>query len=482
MLMKKNTIVLLSLFLFMGAILNALPINETGESPFIEIVKNIRAAVVNIKTEAEISTGGKQRVPFDDDLFKFFFPDLPKNRKSVSMGSGFIFEKDESDVFIMTNAHVVEHGKEGTITVTLADKAKYEAKVVGSDKLSDIAIIKITVEEEDEVTIAKLGNSADLEIGAWAIAIGNPFGELGLERTVTAGVISATNRSNLNFGKDSPIYQDYIQTDAAINPGNSGGPLINIHGEVIGVNAAITSPAGGNVGIGFAIPINLAKKVAFDLMESGKVERAYLGILPQEITAELSKTLDLERVYGVLVAEVEENTPADKAGLEKMDVIVKFNGKPVPNVSRFRIAVANSPVGEDVSITVIRNGRERILTAELTKYPEQELTKASPTKTETDLGLDVASLSSNFAQQYKIEADHGVVITNIARSSPAANSELSVGDVIMEVNRNEIENIDDFREQIAKVEQLREAEEKKIVLFYVKKRSGASRFVTVTLD
>jgi len=270
MLRKLLTQVVLILFLVSAVSLSAqLPVNNNGRSPFVKVVKNTRAAVVNIKVEFTPKFNNK-RLPLNEDFFKFFSPNpfnnnmQPKQRKSVAMGSGFIFKQKGKDLYIITNNHVVENGKDGEITVSLADKAKYKAEIVGLDPQSDLGVIKITIDDGEDVTVAPLGDSDDIEIGDWAIAIGNPFGNLGLERTVTVGVISAMGRSNLHFSENSPIFQNYIQTDAAINPGNSGGPLVNINGEVIGVNSAITSTTGGNIGIGFAIPINLAKKVVKD--------------------------------------------------------------------------------------------------------------------------------------------------------------------------------------------------------------------------
>ncbi|MDZ4120879.1 MAG: trypsin-like peptidase domain-containing protein, partial [Candidatus Cloacimonadaceae bacterium] len=208
-------------------------------------------------------------------------------------------------------------------------------------------------------TALPLGDSSKLEIGEWAIAIGNPFGDSGLDRTVTLGVISALGRANLRFGANSPQYQDFIQTDAAINPGNSGGPLLNIKGEVVGINSAITSTSGGNIGIGFAIPINLANRVSEDLVASGKVIRAYIGILPQEITPDLMESFSLKEIAGVLIANVEKDSPAEKAGLQVGDVILEFNRERVPNVPKFRIAVATAKIGDRIPVKIVRENREQ---------------------------------------------------------------------------------------------------------------------------
>lgn len=460
-----------------------LPLTEDNESPFIDVVKNIREAVVNIQVDYEIESNLSQ-LPFNDEFFKRFFgipqPKQPQKHKSVAMGSGFIYDRIGKDVYIITNNHVVQKGKKGEITVTLADKAKYEATLIGSDPATDLALIKIEIDKDEPITILPLGDSDDIEVGSWSIAIGNPFGQLGLERTVTVGVISAKGRSNLRFGKDSPIYQNYIQTDAAINPGNSGGPLVNIRGEVIGVNAAITSTSGGNIGIGFAIPINLAKKVVNDLREEGKVIRAYLGILPQEIDDDLRKSLNLDEVKGVLVAKVEDGTPAEKAGLEKRDVIIEFDGKEIDDVSQFRIVVANSEIGKKVPLIINRDGKEKKLHVKLIERPEEIASKDKEKSEEgsTLLGLEVESLESEFARKYNIEAEEGVIISGIKPNSPADDSNLQVTDVILEINDKKIEDIDDYENVIDEITD----SDKRVVLFYLKSRNGRFHYEPVNLN
>ncbi|MCF7793407.1 MAG: Do family serine endopeptidase [Candidatus Cloacimonetes bacterium] len=455
------------------------PVTADGKSPFVDVVKNIRESVVNIQVEYEQSFNARGQLPFNDDFFKFFFPNPPQMqpRKSVSMGSGFIFEKQGQDVYIITNNHVVQNGEDGEITVTLADKAKYTAEIVGLDSETDLAVIKIEVEEFEQITVVELGNSDNLEIGDWAIAIGNPFGQLGLERTVTVGVISATGRANLNFGSDSPIYQDYIQTDAAINPGNSGGPLLNLKGEVIGVNAAITSTSGGNVGIGFAIPVNLAKKVSQDLMEKGQVVRAYIGILPQEIDSDLRESLDLDKVQGVLVTKVEEDTPAEEAGLKRGDVIIEFGGSEIENVAKFRILIANSEIGKEYPLKVIRNNKEKKLKVTLVPRPDLEEIAASEndSKQSSELGLQVESVNGDFARRNNINEDEGVIITKIEPDSPAASSQLKVGDIILEIDQKKIDSVKDFRQSTDDIKE-------DVILLYIKTSSGNYQYVTVKID
>ncbi len=480
---RKN--LLLIIIIFASQIFAQLPITKDNKSPFVDVVKNIRESVVNIQVDYEVKTGTRGNFPFDDEFFKFFFPDQfrnpqPKSRRSMQMGSGFIFNRDGNDVFIITNNHVVENGEDGKITVTLADKAKYDAEIVGLDSASDIALIKIEVGNDDEVTIAPLGDSDEIEIGDWAIAIGNPFGQLGLERTVTVGVISATGRSNLHFGNDSPTFQNYIQTDAAINPGNSGGPLVNIKGEVIGVNAAITSTSGGNMGIGFAIPADLTKEVVDDLISEGKVTRAYLGIYLQEITSDLRKSFDLDEIAGVLVSQVIEDTPAEDAGLKNGDVIIEFDHKKVENVSKFMLMVAGSEIGKKIPLKIVRKKKEKELVVELIERPSEDLSIAKGTSNESTewLGLEVESLNGDFAKRNEIEEENGVVITKIENNTPASSSGLGIGDVILEINNRSIEDIKKYKNILNEIQD----EDNEIILFYVKSKRGGYRFVPVNVE
>ncbi len=475
----KILTVILVIFSFTAQNLTAMyPVTSEGKSPFVEVVKNIRESVVNIQVEYEQTFSGRGQLPFNDDFFKFFFPDPPqiKPRKSVSMGSGFIFKHEGEIVYIITNNHVVQNGKDGEITVTLADKAKYKAQIVGLDSETDLAVIKIEVEKGEQITVVELGDSDQLDIGDWAIAIGNPFGQLGLERTVTVGVISATGRANLRFGADSPIYQDYIQTDAAINPGNSGGPLLNLKGEVIGVNAAITSTSGGNMGIGFAIPVNLAKKVSSDILDQGKVIRAYIGILPQEIDSELRESLKLEKVRGVLVSKVEEDTPAEKAGLKRGDVIIEFDGKEIENVAKFRILIANSRIDQKYPLKVIRNNKLKNLNVTLTARPDSPiaLEQGSGSRLSNELGIEVESTEGEFARRNNISKQEGVIITKIERDSPAAGSQLKVGDIILEINQQQINSVKDFENATKDLKE-------DVVLLYVKTTTGVYQYVTVKM-
>ena len=462
-------------------------VNDEGINPVVKVVREVRESVVQIKVEAKVNVPAITNPFFDDPLFKYFFPEIPREmqRKITSMGSGFIYEFNPQtrEAYIMTNNHVVEKGKEGTITVTLADKINYTAEVVGLDPSTDVAVIKIKVKEGEKVTIAPLGDSSKLEIGEWAIAIGNPFGDVGLDRTVTLGVISAIGRSNLNFGANSPIYQDYIQTDAAINPGNSGGPLLNINGEVIGINSAITSTSGGNIGIGFAIPINLAKRVVEDLVATGKVTRAYIGILPQEITADLMEAFDLSEVSGVLVAKVEKDSPADKAGIQVGDVIIEFNGEKVPNVSKFRIAVATSKPGVQVPVKVIRNKDTLTLHITLDVYPEDKLASTEKsTKADTNAGITVVSIDSPYARQNNIKADRGVVVSAVAPDTPAARAGIQPGYIILKVGNTEVNSPEEYNAAMENAIKTMKEKSSNTIVLYVQDRSKNEQFVVLRFN
>lgn len=462
-------------------------VGEDGKSPFVEVVKKVREAVVQIKVEAKIAAPQMQNPFGDDPFFRYFFnPPQQQERPYSAMGSGFIYEynKDTNEALIMTNNHVVEKGKEGTITVTLADKVTYTATIVGNDPNTDIAVIKIKPNKDEKLTIAKLGQSHNLDIGDWAIAIGNPFGDVGLDRTVTVGVISAMGRANLNFGEGSPQYQDYIQTDAAINPGNSGGPLINMKGEVIGVNAAITSTSGGNIGIGFAIPINLAKRVVDDLISTGKVVRAYMGISPQEITSDMMETLNLKEVAGVLVATVEKESPAEKSGLLKGDVILEFNSEKVPNVSKFRIAVATAKIGVDIPVKIIRDNKEQTLKVKLDPFPEDAIAagKEKDSKTTIASGITVEANDSQLAKRLNINSDKGVVVSKIDGNTPAAKSELKVGDLILEIEKKEVNNPADFYKELNSAKEAMDKSGKKKLLLYIQDRNKAYRYVILSFE
>jgi len=456
-------------------------LDHEGKSPFVEVIKNVRESVVNIQAEGQRPSPQNNRFPFDDDILRYFFGPRDFNRQRTSMGSGFIFKREGNNVYILTNNHVLEAGQEGTITVTLADKEKITAEIIGLDPDTDLGIIKITVESNTQVVVADLGDSDDLEIGEWVIAIGNPFGQLSLHRTVTVGVVSAVGRNNLDFGEGaSPIFQDYIQTDAAINPGNSGGPLLDIHGKVIGINSAITTTSGGSIGIGFAIPINIAKKVANDFLNHGQVLRAFLGVTLQEISQEIASSFGLKDITGVLVTRVEKDTPADKAGIKNGDVIVEFNNQKIEDVSKFRLIVANSPVNQKIPIKLIRDKKEKIILVTLTN--RESSTKIGEEKIEENkeitLGLSIDSLDSDFAKRNNITGEEGMVITRVGNGSQSFQAGLRVGDILVELNGTRIRNIDDYQKVLEKAQKDKDSS----VMAYVQSRDGTYKYVPIKLS
>jgi len=464
---KQIVLVLVAIFLMSCATAKDYMIDPSAPNPVVEVVKNVRDAVVQIRVEAKVTVQNYINPFFNDPWFRQFF-NFPQEqtRPIVSLGSGFIYEYNPNtrEAFILTNNHVVEKGREGTITVTMADKVVYTASVVGLDPNTDVAVIKI--KEDEKVTVAPLGDSDKLQIGEWAIAIGNPFSE-GLDRTVTLGVISATSRANLNLGDNAPIYQDFIQTDAAINSGNSGGPLLNIKGEVIGINAALASTNGGNVGIGFAIPINLAKRVVEDLVASGKVTRAYIGILAQEITPDIMESYGLKEVAGVLVAKVEKDSPAEKAGLQVEDIILEINGQKVSSVPKFRIAIATAKVGQDITLKILRNKKEMTVKVTLEAYPEDTIAATDTTKGTLATGITVEAIDSPIAKRLNVTSDKGVVVTKVEPNSVAAKSGLKVGYVIQKVDGIEVNSPKEFNTELEKAKTNMEKENRKTIRLYV---------------
>ena len=448
-----------------------------SESPFVRVAEKVSPAVVNIRAEKMVKGGSfYEFFPFDD-FFRRFFGEVPERRpatqKSQSLGSGFIFRKDG---YILTNNHVVSGAD--NISVKLPDGTQHQAEVVGLDKDTDIAVLKIDVDEE--LPAAEFGDSDPLRVGEWVMAIGNPFPDLGLDRTVTVGVVSAKGRGNLNFGpEDTPQYQNYIQTDASINPGNSGGPLVNIHGEVVGINSAITNPTGVgfNIGIGFAIPINLAKSVIPDLIEKGKVLRGFLGIVFQEIDKNTADALDLPSAEGVLVRTVQPGTPADLAGIKTGDVITVFNGHNVVDGQKFRMMVAQAGPEQKVTIDIIRDRKKltkKLMLADREKFLSRTETKPSEEeKVEQWLGLQVNTSTRNLAVQFNVKFQPGVMVSEVKPGSPAEQAEFRSGDIIVKINDQKIENLDDYQKASVSLK-----DKKKAVLFLIY-RDGEPLFIAV---
>jgi len=404
---------------------------------FSQLAKQASPAVVNVSTVMVIKGRGQAPLPFgpDDplrDFFERFFGDqMPKDYKQRGLGTGFIIDKEG---FILTANHVVEGAEE--ILVTLADKRELTAKIIGRDPKTDLALIKI--DPANDIIPLPLGDSAKLEIGEWVVAIGNPFG---LGNTVTAGIVSAKYRQ-IGAGP----YDNFIQTDASINPGNSGGPLLNTAGEVVGVNSAIFSQAGGNIGIGFAIPINMAKDLLPQL-KGGKVVRGWLGVMIQPITAELKEKLGLQDRKGALVADVITGGPAEKAGIQRGDVIVSFDGKEIRESTDLPYLVASTPIGNKVAVEVIRKGQQKSVAVKVGELQEareaEESGKAEPT-----LGLMVDEITPELAEELGLEETTGIIVTQVVNGSPAAEAGLKPGDIILEVDQQPMTNVRQFDRKI----------------------------------
>ncbi|MCB2199826.1 trypsin-like peptidase domain-containing protein [bacterium] len=416
-------------------------VGSTFDSPFVAVAERLKPAVVYIKVVREREI---QPLPFFD-FHPFFGPgpegqeSEPRTQKVPSSGTGFIID---ASGLVVTNNHVVDSATE--IKVSLSDGSERDGEVIGVDPETDLALISIGAVPEDHV--APLGDSDAIRIGDWAIAMGNP---MGLDWTLTVGVISAKGRSNLNIGggRTSPAFQDFIQTDASINFGNSGGPLTNIHGEVIGINAAINTRAQN---IGFAIPINLAKEVVKQLQESGRVSRGYLGMVPRELNSLMAEALNLDAdAEGVFVESVQDGTPASDGGLAASDVIVEIDGIPVSEVSDFRFRVARHAPGDKMELTVLRDGKTKRLDFELgdrADYVENARDNRTPERgPEAWMGLSVTGLDSPMAQRARVQVEQGVLITKLTEESPA-NGQLRPGDVIVEVDKHRINSISDWRE------------------------------------
>jgi len=416
------------------------PTGRAQVPSFAEVAEQLKPAVVNIST-TQVVQGPSQRFrgpqgpqPFDErdpfgELFERFFRGSAGRREAHkgSLGSGFIIAKDG---YIITNNHVVEHATD--IKVSLSNAEEFAAKVVGTDPQTEVALIKI--EAHHELPVVPLGDSDQLRVGEWVIAIGNPFG---LGQTVTAGITSAKGRV-IGAG----AFDDFIQTDASINPGNSGGPLFNLDGEVIGINTAIV-PMGQ--GIGFAIPINLAKEVLIQLRQKGRVTRGFLGIQVQEVGPKLARSFGIEQQRGALVAYVQPGSPGERAGIKTGDVIVEFNGHQIASLHDLPRLVANTPPGRNAGVRLIRQGRERALRVQISDTPKELIRKSEPGVPAEELGLRVQEQKRDTPQELGSTNSPAVVVADVEEGSPADESGMSRGDVILEVNRQQVVNVQDFQ-------------------------------------
>jgi len=448
---------------------NVNPDIEATSRAFVEIAKRVTPAVVSITSEKVVKVNDPLSNFFHrDDFFRRFFrtPDSEQEYKQRGLGSGVIVSPDG---YILTNYHVIKDADEIDVMI---DRKSYDAKIVGTDPATDIAVIKI---DEQSLTSVSLGNSDNIEVGEWVLAIGSPF-DLRLQHTVTSGIISAKGRT-LNLSGEL-TYQDFIQTDAAINPGNSGGALVNVRGELIGINTAIyAGNSGGNLGIGFAVPINLAKNVMDDLISHGEVVRGYLGVFINTVDAELSEALGIEDNEGAVVTQVVDGTPAAKAGLKKYDVIIGVDGKKIPDSQTLTNIIASYRPDEKVKLKVIREGKEKAISVKLERRPGDDnlASRPSPSNNESTLdklGLSMRNLTSELAERYGYEEVNGVIVTDVKAGSPAAEKGMRHGDLIVEVDRQNVTSIDDI-ERITS-----DLSPGSIVLFQIK-RGGNNHFIAM---
>ena len=444
---------------------------------FADVAAKIKPSVVTVYSEKTIKLP-QFRSPFGDGFpFQFFFDQdessprqrrsLPRERqfKQTGMGSGVVLDKEGH---ILTNFHVVD-GTDG-IKVKFVDGATFDATIVGTDSRSDLAVLKVKGKLPADLVPATLGDSDAIRVGEWVLAVGAPFN---FEQTVTAGIISAKGRTQIDGDREK--YEDFLQTDASINPGNSGGPLVNLRGEVIGINTAIISASGQNAGVGFAIPVSMAQRVVRQLVKSGKVTRGYLGVVIQDLTANLAEQFKIPGTKGAIVNEVTKNEPAEKAGLKTGDIITRLNSKPIEGTSHLRNLVAATDPGTKAELTIIRDGKERALPVIVGELPDDGNRNAS-TRGDTSehtgrFGLAVEPLTDRQARALGFENETGVLVSAVENDSPADEANIHPGDLIVEINREHVSNVDEFNAAMEKTGS-------KVLLLI--KNKEASRFVVLS--
>jgi serine protease Do len=431
---------------------------------FAELVKKSSPSVVNIIALKVIRSPGQGAAPLGPedpmrDFFeRFFGQQLPQEYRQNALGTGFVIDREG---FILTNNHVVEQTE--ALKVRFSNEKEFDAEIIGRDPKTDLALIKVDVPEP--LTPLTLGDSDTLQVGDWVVAIGNPFG---LGNTVTAGIVSAKYRQ-LGGGP----YDNFIQTDAPINPGNSGGPLLNLNGEVVGVNSAIFSQTGGNIGIGFAVPINMAKQLLPQLRQ-GKVRRSWLGVMVQNITPELKSALHLKTDDGALVSDVVAGGPAEKSGIKRGDVILQFDGKVIRTSRDLPFIVASTPIGKTVVVEIMRDSQHvnlHVKTEELNEDSEEE----PPGKIPPRLGIEVLDITPEMAKNYGLSRTSGVVIVRVDEGSPAEEAGLGPGDIIVELDQKPVKNTEELNNLLAGLK------ERQHLLFLID-RGGTTIFVTLTIE
>ena len=453
----KLSLVLIIFALTVG--LNTSAHNFCGNSAFAEetqyfdapasfnrLAVMVSPAVVNIRTVKTIKGGGPvfrqfqrdpwgKEGPFKEFFERFFGDEMQREFKQPSLGSGFIIDQAG---YVVTNNHVIEDADQ--IKVKLKDESEFDATIVGRDPNTDIALLKI--EAEKKFATVKLGDSDALQVGQWVVAIGSPFG---LEQTVTAGIVSAKGRV---IG--SGPYDDFIQTDASINPGNSGGPLLNMQGEVVGINTAIVA---SGQGIGFAIPINLARDIIVALKDEGEVTRGWLGVAIQDLSPEMAEYYNIESKKGVFVADVFEGDPADQAGIQPKDIIIAVNGEKIKTSRQLTGIIAKIPVNDSAKIKILRNGKEKTVNVKIAKRPEERLASRgrSPEQAQ-EFGIRVSDLTPEIAQRFNIDESVGVIVTQVESGSKGEGADVRVGDIIKEINRQPVKNTTEYKSLLLEIE------------------------------
>ncbi|NCO53086.1 MAG: DegQ family serine endoprotease [Deltaproteobacteria bacterium] len=449
-------------------------LRQTGQA-FREVAKRVSPAVVYIQVEKKVEaaeTLNPFNSPFGEEFFRRFFGQPPHGempgqkpqqrqprRKSLGQGSGFLISPDG---YIMTNNHVV--GDADQVTVTLLDGREYRADIVGTDPPTDVAIIKI---DESDLPFLRPADSDQLEVGDWVLAFGNPFG---LSHTLTAGIVSAKGRSGIGLND----YENFIQTDAAINPGNSGGPLVDLDGKVVGMNTAIFSRSGGYMGIGFAIPINMAQKIREQLVENGSVTRGQLGVYIQDMNKTLAESFGLKEGKGILISQVIEGSPAQKGGLKQGDVVLEMGGQEVGKVADFRNRISFTSPGSKIKLLLLRNGKKETLTVEIGELKTDAKGQSAASGKLSKLGLSLQELTDDLAEKFGYQGQPGVLVTDVEPGSAAEKAGIGRGDLIQEVNRAAVKTPAEVRKAVE--------ENQRSSLLLLVRQGDATRYLAIKLD
>lgn len=467
-----TSIILIALIVPTGLMASDIGVAKALSNAFADIAEQVSPSVVTITSEHVYKHPAMDQYKGFQEMFPKqlwpFLPDGNREMKSTSLGSGIIISKDG---YILTNNHVVEKGD--NIKVQFSDNKEYDAEIIGADRETDVALIKV---DAKGLKPLKMGDSDDIRVGEWVLAIGSPFSG-NLSQTVTQGIISATGRSSVGLND----YENFIQTDAAINPGNSGGALVNLDGELIGMNSAIASRSGGYQGIGFAIPINLVNRIVEDLQTSGRVTRAWLGVYVQALDATMAKTLGMDVAKGALVQQVVEGSPADDAGLKQLDVIIEFDGQEVENSRKLPVMVSTQRPNEKKKLKVIRDGKTKTISVKLGELPD-EVTAAEPLGPhESDLGLTVETATPEKLRFYDLsQASEGVLITSVDRSSEAFEKNIRKGYLIQKMGPN-VRNLSKVTTARAFEKNLRDYDPGDSILLLVRRDNSNTFFVALSI-